>query len=134
MPVAGPSAVEETVSDIENTDRPARLSVETRHVDDVRVVAVRGEIDYDGRDVISEALLPEDGAVPPLRIVVDLSQVTFMDSSGINVLVAAHRQVSGTQGWLRVAGAQEAVLRVLELVGIDALISCYPSTEQALND
>jgi stage II sporulation protein AA (anti-sigma F factor antagonist) len=122
------------VSDIENTDRPARLSVETRVVDGVRVVAVWGEIDYDVRDLFSEALLLEDGAVPPLRIVVDLSQVTFMDSSGINVLVGTHRQVSEARGWLRVAGAQESVLRVLELVGIDALISCYPSVEQALSD
>lgn len=122
------------MSDIENTDRPARLSVETRVVDGVRVVAVWGEIDYDVRDLFSEALLLEDGAVPPLRIVVDLSQVTFMDSSGINVLVGTHRQVSETRGWLRVAGAQESVLRVLELVGIDALISCYPSIEQALSD
>jgi stage II sporulation protein AA (anti-sigma F factor antagonist) len=122
------------VSDIENTDRPARLSVETRVADGVRVVAVWGEIDYDVRDLFSEALLLEDGAVPPLRIVVDLSQVTFMDSSGINVLVGTHRQVSEARGWLRVAGAQESVLRVLELVGIDALISCYPSVEQALSD
>ncbi|MEU0060136.1 STAS domain-containing protein [Streptomyces sp. NPDC006334] len=93
---------------------------------------MRGEIDHDVRDVVREALQFEDGALPPLRIVVDLGAVTFMDSSGINLFVACHQQVSKTQGWVRIAGAQMPVLRVLELVGNDALITCHPGIEQAL--
>ncbi|KOG37131.1 STAS domain-containing protein [Streptomyces resistomycificus] len=121
------------MSDNQKADRPNRLFVESHVADGVRVVTVRGEIDHDVKDVLGEALLSEEGAVPPLRVVVDLSGVTFMDSSGINVFVAAHRQVSDVQGWLRIAGAQESVLRLLHLVGIDALIPCHPTIEQALN-
>jgi stage II sporulation protein AA (anti-sigma F factor antagonist) len=55
--------------------------------------------------------MAEDGTPPP-RIVADLSGVTFMDSSGINVFVAAHRCVSDAQGWLLIAGAQESVVRL----------------------
>ncbi|MDX2524420.1 STAS domain-containing protein [Streptomyces europaeiscabiei] len=118
---------------IEKEDRPSRLSVEHHMVDDVRIVTVQGEIDHDVKDILGEALLPEEGAVPPPRIVVDLGGVTFMDSSGINVLVAAQRRVGGVQGWLRIAAAQESVLRVLQLVGVDTFIPCHPTTEQALN-
>ncbi|MFE7836216.1 STAS domain-containing protein [Streptomyces sp. NPDC057474] len=121
------------MTDIQKTGRPDRLSVEPSVVDGVRVVTVRGEIDHTVRDVLSEALLCEDGTVPPPRIVADLSGVTFMDSSGINVFIAVHRQVSGAQGWLRIAGAHESVLRVLTLVGVDTFISCHPTIEQALN-
>ncbi|MFM9500272.1 STAS domain-containing protein [Streptomyces galilaeus] len=96
-------------------------------------MTVQGEIDYDVKDVLSEALLGEDGTGPPQRIVVDLSNVTFMDSSGINVFIAVYRQVEGSQGWLRIAGAQESVLHVLQLVGVDAVIPCHPTVEQALN-
>ncbi|MER6282889.1 STAS domain-containing protein [Streptomyces sviceus] len=121
------------MTDNHKADRPGRLSVEREVIDGVRVVTVQGEIDHDVKDVLSEALLTEDGAVPPSRIVADLSGVTFMDSSGINVFVAAYQQVSGAQGWLRIAGAQDSVLRVLQLVGVDTLIPCHPTIEQALN-
>ncbi|MGW1671349.1 STAS domain-containing protein [Streptomyces sp. NPDC002324] len=118
---------------IEKADRPGRLSIEHHVVDDVRVVTLRGEIDHDVKDVFDDALLFDADTVPPPRIVVDLGGVTFMDSSGINVLVAAHRRVSGERGWLRIAAAQESVVRVLQLVGIDTFIPCHPTTEQALN-
>jgi stage II sporulation protein AA (anti-sigma F factor antagonist) len=119
------------VSQLEEADRPGRLHAEHHMTAGVRVVTLRGEIDHDVRDVLSEALLIEDGAAAP-RIVADLSGVTFMDSSGINVFVAAHQQVSRADGWVRIAGAQESVLRVLQLVGVDTLIPCHPTTEQAL--
>ncbi|MGW7259434.1 STAS domain-containing protein [Streptomyces sp. NPDC054834] len=118
------------MTDNQREGRPDRLCVERKVVDGVRVVTVQGEIDHDGKDVLSEALLSDDGTMPP-RIVVDLSGVTFMDSSGINVFVTAYQQVSAAQGWLRIAGAQESVLRVLQLVGIDAYIPCHPTIEQA---
>ncbi|GGY06778.1 STAS domain-containing protein [Streptomyces djakartensis] len=116
---------------IEPARRPERLSVEHRAVDGVCVATLRGEIDHDVQDVLRQALQVEDGPVPP-RIVADLSDVTFMDSSGINVFVAAYQRVSDADGWVRIAGAQQSVLRVLQLVGVDALIPCHPTTEQAL--
>ncbi|MFF1443099.1 STAS domain-containing protein [Streptomyces sp. NPDC058295] len=121
------------MTDIEQAGRPGRLSVEHRVVDGVRVVTVQGEIDHDVKNVLGDALLIGDGAAQPARIVVDLSGVTFMDSSGINVFVAAHQAVSATDGWLRIAAAQDSVLHVLRLVGIDALIPCHPTVEQAMH-
>ncbi|MDQ0577972.1 STAS domain-containing protein [Streptomyces rishiriensis] len=121
------------MSDIENADRPDRFSAVHRMVGGVRVVTVQGKIDNDVQELLSKALLSGDDAAPPSRIVVDLGGVTFMDSSGINVFITAHQAVSGTQGWVRIAAAQNPVLRVLQLVGLDAIITCHPTLEQALN-
>ena len=126
------SAAEETVTDNQKADRTGRLSIERKMVDGALVVTVRGEIDHHVKDAFSEALMSEDGTAVPSRIVADLSGVTFMDSSGINVFIAAYQQVKGA-GRLRIAGAQGPVLRVLALVGVDALIPCHPTVEQALN-
>ncbi|MFI6039184.1 STAS domain-containing protein [Streptomyces sp. NPDC051315] len=111
--------------------RPGQLSIDRTSVDGIEVVTVHGEIDHAVKDMLREALLSYDGATPP-RTVVDLRGVTFMDSSGVNVFVAAHKSMSDARGWLRFAGAQESVLRLLELVGLDEVISCHSTVEQAL--
>ncbi|MDT0485342.1 STAS domain-containing protein [Streptomyces doebereineriae] len=118
------------MTDTHGAARPG-LSIDHTAVDGIRVITVRGEIDHAVKDTLSQALLSFDGATAP-RTVVDLSGVTFMDSTGINVLVAADQGMSDAQGWLRIAGAQEPVLRVLELVGLDQVIGCHPTVEQAL--
>ncbi|WP_328686190.1 STAS domain-containing protein [Streptomyces sp. NBC_00343] len=120
------------MTDIEQAGVQGRLSVRHRVVDGIRVVTAWGEIDKDAEDVFHEALLPKGGALAPVRIVVDLSGVTFMDSTGINVFVTAHKRVSNAQGWLRIAGARESVVHVLHIVGLDTLISCHPTVEHAL--
>ncbi|MEU9575529.1 STAS domain-containing protein [Streptomyces massasporeus] len=94
-------------------------------------MTLRGEIDHDVRDKLSKALLGDEGPVPA-RIVADLSGVSFMDSSGLNVFVTAYQQVSDAKGWVRIAGAQPSVLRVLQMTGVDSVIPCHPTTEQAL--
>lgn len=119
------------VTDTHGAARPCRMSAECTDVEGIRLVTLRGEIDQDVKDVLTEALMSCDGTMPP-RTVVDLSGVTFIDSSGINVFIAAYQAVGGSQGWLRMAGAQTSVLRVFQLVGLDQVIGCHPTVEQAL--
>ncbi|MFD3505432.1 STAS domain-containing protein [Streptomyces sp. NPDC058676] len=107
------------------------LSIEITAVDDIRVVSLCGEIDHAVANALNEALLSY-GSVTRPRTVADLSGMTFMDSSGINALIAAHQTMSDAQGWLRIAGAQASVLRRLELVGLDQVIGCHSTVEQAL--
>lgn len=118
------------MTDTHGAARPG-LSIEITAVDDVRVVALRGEIDHTVKNEFTEALLSYGSMTRP-RTVVDFSDVTFMDSSGINALIAAHQSMSDAQGWLRMAGPQTSVLRVLELVGLDQVIGCHSTVEQAL--
>ncbi|WUI51772.1 STAS domain-containing protein [Streptomyces sp. NBC_00414] len=110
-----------------------RLSIDHDSVNGIRVVTLHGEIDHPVTHRLSDALAFPDDATP-LRIVVDLGDVTFMDSSGINILITTYQRANDTQGWLRIAGAQEAVQRVLHIVGVDELIDSHPTLEQALHD
>ncbi|MFJ4873368.1 STAS domain-containing protein [Streptomyces sp. NPDC088757] len=117
----------------EKTDHAERLSVAHRMVDGIRVVTLHGEIDHTAKGTLASVLTPQDEATAPPRVVADLEGVSFMDSSGINAFILAHQHLIAQQGWLRIAGAQEAVQRVLHLIGVDTVIDCHPTLEQALN-
>ncbi|MFE1002278.1 STAS domain-containing protein [Streptomyces mutabilis] len=117
---------------IERAEQTGRLSVVATATDGIRVVSLAGEIDHDSGDTLRRALDACD--TPRPRIVVDLRQVTFMDSSGINIFIAAHRTVSEAGGWLRLAAPGEAVMRTLSLVGVDAVIDCRETLRQALSN
>ncbi|MFI5683119.1 STAS domain-containing protein [Streptomyces sp. NPDC051636] len=120
------------MTDTHNAAQSGRPAIDHATVDGIRVVTLRGEIDHAVRDHLGQALLPPGDAVRP-RTVIDLSGVTFMDSSGINALITAHHATEDADGWLRLAGPREPVVRVMQLVGIDALIPCYPTVRQALD-
>lgn len=120
------------MGDNADAGEPIRLVIGRRVSDGIRVVTVRGALDYDVKGVFSDALFSPDSTTAPLRIVVDLSSVTFMDSVGLSVLIAAHHTAAYEQGWLRIASAPPHVRRLLELTGVDRLIPCHPTTEQAL--
>ncbi|MCZ9350982.1 STAS domain-containing protein [Streptomyces mutabilis] len=117
---------------IERAEQTGRLSVVATATDGIRMVSLAGEIDHDSGDTLRRALDACD--TPRPRIVVDLRQVTFMDSSGINIFIAAHRTVSEAGGWLRLAAPGEAVMRTLSLVGVDAVIDCRETLRQALSN
>jgi anti-sigma B factor antagonist len=66
------------------------------------------------------------------RIVVDLSRVSFMDSTGLSVLVGALKRLRLTGGALAVVTANEDTLRLFEITGLNASFPIAPSREQAV--
>ncbi|MFJ6393389.1 STAS domain-containing protein [Streptomyces sp. NPDC091972] len=111
--------------------RQAHLAV-TQHTttDGVHVLALAGEIDHTTAGTFRQALTTGDGS--PRHTVIDFRDVTFMDSSGINVLVAAHNTTRTDGGWLRLAHTPARVLDILHIVGLDAVIPVYPTLNGAL--
>lgn len=95
------------------------------------VVAAPGEVDLTNADGLREALLSalDRGA---RGLVVDMTQTTFLDSAGVTALVRASRRASAGNATLRLAVTAPAVLRVLNLVGLDQVISVYPGVSEAV--
>lgn len=119
------------MADTEPAARSGQLSVVSTTTDGIRVLTLAGEIDRDTVQALRQAL-DASGTTRP-RIVVDLSRVTFMDSTGINIFIAAHRALTQADGWIRLAAPTEAVMRLLQIVGIDAVIDCRETLRRALS-
>lgn len=112
--------------------QPGGLSIVSSTTDGICVLTLTGEIDHHTGDALRQALDAPETARP--RIVVDLGRVTFMDSSGINIFIAAHRATTEAGGWLRLAAPTAPVLRTLQIVGVDAVIDCRETLHRALDD
>jgi anti-sigma B factor antagonist len=95
------------------------------------VVAVPGELDLTIADGLREALLGVLNA-GALGLVVDMTTTTFCDSAGISAITRAARRAAANDAAIRLAVTSAAVLRVLELVGINRLIDVYPDVDAAL--
>ncbi|MFF7334791.1 anti-sigma factor antagonist [Streptomyces sp. NPDC008150] len=119
------------MADTGGADGRDRLTITAGDSDGIVVLALVGEIDYDSGDLLRHALRGAEVRTPP-RVVIDLRGVTFMDSSGINILIAAYRELTYLGGWLRMAALAPAIERTVQLVGVDSVIDCYPTLAEAL--
>lgn len=85
----------------------------------VVTVAIAGEIDIATSQAMRDALATDSG---PVHLEVDMSAVTFIDASGIGVLLAARQRAVDGGGSLSVRAPSWAVLRVTRVLGLDELL------------
>jgi anti-sigma B factor antagonist len=104
--------------------------VQRKWIDRVVVVTVRGDIDALTAPQLSEEIL---GALSedPAAVIVDLSAVDFMASSGMAVLVSTQERVTGTAVFGVVADGP-GTSRPLKLMGLDAVIPIHATLDDAL--
>jgi anti-anti-sigma factor len=94
-----------------------QLLVATREDDGAVLVTVGGELDMSSAGQLAGCLEQLGGAV-----VVDLSEATFCDSSGLNSLFHAWRRLNGDGGSLVVRNPRPHLRRVFEIAGLDHLL------------
>lgn len=102
-----------------------------RRVGDVPVVEVGGDLDVQTGPALREALY-RLAAEQEREVVLDLSGVGFLDSSGLGVLVGALKRLRAHDGTLRLAGCQQAVTDVLSLTGLNRVFFLHADVEAAL--
>jgi anti-sigma B factor antagonist len=107
---------------------PDDLRVDTRDERGCAVLAVAGELDvYSSprlRGALQRAMTPARGA-----LVVDLTDVPFMDSSGLGVLVGAHKRMAADGGVLLVVTDQPLLLKLFRITGLKAVFALYPTLD-----
>src|SRR2546423_13201109 len=109
------------------------LSLSTRTVAGRRVLEVGGEIDVYTAPQLRERLiaLVEGG---DRRVIVDLGRVDFLDSTGLSVLVGALKRLRGVNGELSLVFAQERLLKIFRITGLDRVFTLYDTVDAAVAD
>jgi anti-anti-sigma factor len=92
------------------------------------LITVSGELDYHTGPRLRACL---DDAACQSGLILDLSGITYCDSTGVSVLVHAHRRAEAAGATLALAGAAPEVFRLLSLTGLDRFLRSYDSVAGA---
>lgn len=94
------------------------------------IVRAVGDVDLASAPVLRSAI--EDAWVPPQPLIVDATQVAFIDSTGLGVLVAAVQRTRSEGGQVAIAVTADRVRKVLTITGLDAFVAVHPTVAEAL--
>jgi anti-sigma B factor antagonist len=95
------------------------------------VLPLNGEIDLHISPEVAESLRTMI-AEKPKHLVVDLTKVTYLDSSGLAVLIEGMQKVQQYGGKFGLAGVQEGVKHVFDIARLDQVFEIYPDVDAAL--
>jgi anti-sigma B factor antagonist len=106
------------------------LSMATRTVGDHTVLVVGGEVDVYTAPRLRERLVEvvEQGV---RHVVVDLSRVEFLDSTGLGVLIVARRRLLPIGGTLRLVCSHERLLKIFRITALDRVFALFDTVEAA---
>jgi len=107
------------------------LSISSEARGETTVVHVGGEIDVYTAPVLREHL-DEHISAGRVHLVVDLSGVTFMASTGLGVLVGRLKLVRAANGTLCLVCSNDRTLSVFSITGLDKVFQIFPSGDSAL--
>jgi len=99
----------------------------------IAVLTVAGELDFS-----TEHVLRLEAATRQQRgrhlLVLDLTRLTFCDSTGMGLFIDVRRATRERGGWLRLVGVQPRIHEMFRTFALDRLLELYDSTDAALGD
>jgi len=98
----------------------------------VLVVAVAGELDHHTAAALKGSIQEELGKGVARHIVLDLSGLSFMDSSGLGVLLGRYKELAKWQGNMLAFGLQPLVEKLFLMTGLNKLIPVHASLDSCL--
>jgi len=102
-------------------------------INDITVCAVEGEINLNTSPDLRKAF---DGFLgnQAKKVVIDFSQVPYIDSSGLATLIELFQRLKKISGKLRICSVSEKVMSVFEITKLHKLFDIYDNQDQAMED
>ncbi|CQR60314.1 STAS domain-containing protein [Streptomyces leeuwenhoekii] len=109
------------------------LTLATTHTDGhLAALCVGGEIDTQTAPALRKGALDVIAQGHP-HLILDLTGITFCDSSGFNALIGIMRCAIAANGSMTLAAVPDRLSRMLDLTGLSTIMPSYPSIEAAID-
>ena len=97
------------------------------------IITLPDEIDVTNAQSVGDELQAAFGSGAAV-VIADMSGTTYLDSSGVRYLLLAHEHAAQAGAQLRLVTESAAVLRILQITGVDRLLKIYPNLQAALTN
>ena len=87
------------------------------------IACISGDIDHHSSKLLRTELDAKIAEAPPDALTIDLSGVSFMDSSGLGLILGRYSRAAASGIAFRVIGADKRVMRIFEMAGMTKLIN-----------
>ncbi|WP_139904374.1 anti-sigma F factor antagonist [Clostridium thermarum] len=101
--------------------------------DDKLIVQLMGELDHHSAEEVRNKIDERIDREKINKLIMNFSGVTFMDSSGIGVVIGRYKKLALRNGAVGVTDVKGSVKRVFELSGMFKIIKMFDSVEEAVN-
>ena len=108
------------------------MAYQVRSQGDATILALSGDVDLDSSPKVRNVLL--DSVREKRCVLVEMSDVSYIDSSGIASLVEAYQSARRDRTPFALVAVSEAAMRVLELARLDQVFSIHASVSDAMAD
>jgi anti-sigma B factor antagonist len=116
-----------------NEEQAVELSLNHRQEGDRTVLEVAGEVDVYTAPKLREKLVELVGE-GNYHLVVDMTKVEFLDSTGLGVLVGGLKRVRSHEGSLALVCTQERILKIFRITGLTKVFPIHDSLDDALQE
>jgi stage II sporulation protein AA (anti-sigma F factor antagonist) len=110
------------------------MDVSTRYRGNVLVVGITGELDHHTADALRKVMEEELDKEIAHHVLLNLSGLQFMDSSGLGVILGRYRRINASGGRMAACSLNGHIAKVFELVGLTKILAVYDREESALSD
>ncbi|HHV95586.1 MAG TPA: anti-sigma F factor antagonist [Clostridiaceae bacterium] len=108
------------------------LQVKFSNKGNILIVRLIGELDHHASDYVRRKIDGEMIKPTTKNIIFDLSNLSFMDSSGIGIIMGRYRAISRINGQIAVACSNAQILKLLEMSGISKVIQIFSDADKAV--
>ncbi len=109
------------------------LHIELEHYRKALIVRLKGELDHHSADTVKlkmeEAILRGDSSY----IILSMKDLTFMDSSGLGVILGRYKLITSRGGKMVVCDVNPSVYRLFEMSGLFKILTIQENEKMALN-
>ena len=110
------------------------MEIQFKKFDDNLVVYPIGEIDHHSSEELRTLIDKHFENSYAKNIIIDFQNISFMDSSGIGMIIGRYKNASKSGGTVVVVNVKESLKKIFTLSGLGKIIKIYPTVQDAINN